>query len=186
MAILEVLGAAVGGGATGLLGTVFGRVAGYFERKEQHKRDVAKWGHDLKVRALDQKEALAARAHELNLHEINHKAKREEFEHDIVLHAQKGSYAGLNKSLDEHKVLMGNPRGSDKVIDRIRMVRPYLTFLLLVLTGLIYVFATEENRTVITAAVVYLTVTAVVWWFGDRAPSRLNTILTKVGYKNEQ
>ena len=55
------------------------------------------------------------------------------------------------------------------VIDCLRMVRPVLTFSLILLVGILYFKAVPEGRATIEASVIYLCSSSCLWWFGDRA-----------------
>jgi membrane associated rhomboid family serine protease len=59
--------------------------------------------------------------------------------------------------------------GSLWVIDLLRLVRPVLTFSLIVLVGMLYFSADMGGRATIEASVIYMCSSAVLWWFGDRA-----------------
>jgi hypothetical protein len=62
--------------------------------------------------------------------------------------------------------------GSIWVTDLLRLVRPVLTFSLIVLVGILYSQAIPEGRATIEASVIYIFSSAVLWWFGDRALRR--------------
>ena len=55
------------------------------------------------------------------------------------------------------------------VIDVLRLVRPVLTFALILLVGILYFKAAPGGRATIEASVIYMASSAVLWWFGDRA-----------------
>ena len=59
--------------------------------------------------------------------------------------------------------------GSLWVVDLLRLVRPVLTFSLIVLVGMLYFSADMGGRATIEASVIYMASSAVLWWFGDRA-----------------
>ncbi|ANS04748.1 hypothetical protein [uncultured Mediterranean phage] len=58
--------------------------------------------------------------------------------------------------------------GSQWVIDLIRLVRPCLTFLLIIIVFVIY-FSDPVGRDTIEASVIFMASTATLWWFGERA-----------------
>jgi len=82
MADLMTLGLdAAAGGVFGLIGTAFGRVTGFFERREAHRQEKARWEH------------------EYRLHELNMKSREQESRIELELAAQAGSWAGLEASI---------------------------------------------------------------------------------------
>ncbi|MBL4871592.1 MAG: hypothetical protein JKX72_11635 [Robiginitomaculum sp.] len=137
---------AAAGGLFGIFGTALGRVAGYFERKQTFHQEEKRWGHELK------------------LHELQMKAKKQETELELALEAQKGSWRGLEASLaaDANTGL-----ASQWVINMLRLVRPCLTLLLWLITA--WIFSRTQDTHIANAAV-FAATAATLWWFGDRAP----------------
>lgn len=147
MASLATLGLdAAAGGVFGLIGTALGRVAGFFERRQQHAHEAARWGHELK------------------LHELNMRARAQEAEIELAITEQAGSWHGLAASM-EADMKLGT--GSQWVIDTLRLVRPTLTLLLWLIAGSIFALTQDAG---ITEAAVFAATAATLWWFGDRAP----------------
>lgn len=142
---------AAAGGLFGLIGTAIGRVAGYFERAQTFAQEQARW------------------IHEVQLHELNMRAKAQETEAEMALIAQAGSWAGLEASLKADAAI---GQASLWVINCLRLVRPVLTFLLWVITA--WIFMRSQNAEIVDAAV-FAATAATLWWFGDRAPRRLST-----------
>lgn len=150
MADLVTLGLdAVAGGVFGIVGTALGRVAGFFERRDQNAQERARWGH------------------EYRLHELNMKARVQESEIEIELAAQAGSWAGLEASINAESA---SGVASKWVINLLRLVRPSLTFLLWLITA--GIFMQTQNQAIAEAAV-FAATAATLWWFGDRAPKPL-------------
>lgn len=137
---------AAAGGLFGILGTAFGRVAGYFERNQIHKQEQARWGHEYK------------------LHELNMQARHQETELEIALAAQQGSWKGLEASIKAEAAI---GKASLWVVNVLRLVRPLITILLWVIATLIF-FQTRDSA--IIDAAVFAATAATLWWFGDRAP----------------
>jgi hypothetical protein len=137
---------AAAGGVFGLIGTALGRVAGFFERRDENAQEKARWGH------------------EYRLHELNMKARAQESEIEIELAAQAGSWAGLKASITAEA---SSGVASRWVINLLRLVRPSLTFLLWVITAGIFV---QTQNQAIAEAAVFAATAATLWWFGDRAP----------------
>lgn len=144
---------AAAGGIFGIVGTAFGRVAAFFERKQDFEQERARWGH------------------ELLLHELQMKAKAQETEMELALAAQAGSWAGLTESLKADAAL---GQGSQWVINLLRLVRPSLTLLLWLITA--WIFGATQDSAIVEAAV-FAATAATLWWFGDRAPKPVGTAL---------
>jgi len=137
---------AAAGGLFGLVGTALGRVASFFERRQQNTHEVLRWGH------------------ELELHRLHMEARAQEAEIELAITQQKGSWAGLSASMAADAAL---GTGSQWVIDTLRLVRPTLTLLLWLISG--WIFSRTQNGDV-TEAAVFAATAATLWWFGDRAP----------------
>jgi len=147
MAQLLNLGAeAAAGGLFGILGTALGRVAGFFERRQQNKHEKDRWDH------------------EVTLHELNMKSRAQEAEIELAITQQQGSWNGLSMSLEADAKL---GTGSQWVVDTLRLVRPTLTLLLWLITAWIFM-GTQVME--IAEAAVFAATAATLWWFGDRAP----------------
>jgi len=50
--LIGLTASAAGGGVFGLLGTALGRVSGYFERRQHHAHERARWGHESELLKL--------------------------------------------------------------------------------------------------------------------------------------
>ena len=147
MADLMTLGLdAAAGGVFGLIGTAFGRITGIFERREAHKRELAKWEH------------------EYRLHELNMKSREQESRIELELENQAGSWRGLTASIEADAAI---GRASKWVINVLRLVRPLLTLLIWLITA--GIFLQTQNQSIVEAAV-FAATAATLWWFGDRAP----------------
>ena len=158
--LLGLSAAAISGGAFGVAGTALGRVIGFFERRETHAQERARWDH------------------EVRLHELQIKAGAAETERELAVLAASGSYEGLSASLAADAKLSGGYRWVDAVR---ALVRPVLTpFLWLVyLVVLLAVLSGGRNGGSAEAAglvgdfvanVAFAATAATLWWFGDRAP----------------
>ncbi len=137
---------AIAGGTFGILGTALGRVASYFERKQTFRQEEKRWGH------------------ELQLHELQMRANKQETEMELAITAQKGSWDGLRASLDADANI---GTAAQWVINVLRLVRPSLTLLLWLITA--WVFSRTQDGDIANAAV-FAATAATLWWFGDRAP----------------
>ena len=137
---------AAAGGLFGLIGTTLGRVASFFERRDENAQEKARWNH------------------EYRLHELNMQARAQESEIELELAAQAGSWKGLEASIQAEAA---SGRASLWVINLLRLVRPSLTLLLWLITA--GIFLQTQNQAIAEAAV-FAATAATLWWFGDRAP----------------
>ena len=144
--IISLGASSISGGAFGIAGTVLGRIAGYFERKQTLAHEQKKW------------------AHEVVLHDLNMKARQLETELETELANQAGSWAGLEASIKAESAI---GQGSHGVIDLLRLVRPALTLLLWLIVAAIFIITQDSD---IVKAAVFAATAATLWWFGDRAP----------------
>ena len=136
---------AAAGGIFGIVGTIMGRVAGYFERKLSFKQEQARWLHEYK------------------LHELQMQARVQETELELALAAQAGSWKGLEASIKAEAAI---GRASQWVINSLRLVRPILTLFLWVITA--WIFHITKNGAIVEAAI-FAASASTLWWFGDRA-----------------
>ncbi len=151
MAVIFGLGLdAAAGGLFGIIGTAFGRVAGYFERKQAFEHEVQRWRH------------------EYRLHELQMAADQQEAELELAITAQQGSWQGLEASIKAEAAIGA---ASKWVINMLRLVRPVLTLLLWLITA--WIFAVTQEGAIVEAAV-FAATAATLWWFGDRAPKTLS------------
>ncbi len=165
--ISDAAGSLLAGGATGLLGTVAGRLIGLFERRqdriaaaENRGFERERWAHELRLAEQSAGHEAAARAADLE------KAKEE------------AAGRALARSVEAD----AGVKASYPWVDAVRaLVRPALTLLLwLVATGIYWSlqsasgFLADAERAdlarYLTASVVYCATAATLWWFGDRAP----------------
>lgn len=151
MDIGSLLDSGLTGGLFGLLGNVAAKVLGIFETREAFAQKKEEWGHE--ERLLD----------------MQMKAKAAETEQELAVTAASGSWTGLGESL-KAETAIGT---TYPWVNAVRaLVRPALT---LGLGGFLCAafFATSGLvRAEISDSLVFAAVTAVVWWFGDRAPAK--------------
>jgi len=145
----SILDSSLTGGLFGLLGNVTNKVIGIFTAKQEFAQKKEEWGHE--ERLLD----------------MQMKAKAAETEQALAVTASSGSWSGLGESLKAETAV----GASYAWVNAVRaLVRPALT---VGLGGFLCAafFATDGTaRTAISDSLVFAAVTAVVWWFGDRAP----------------
>ena len=156
--MIEILGLFLGGGATGIAGSLLGRVFGFFERRDEHRRE-------LDLRRLDIELAQQEAASAERIAEIS-AAAQVDAAHETAL-AESYRHAAA-------RVSAPGERGVVVWADAARMLtRPVVTVGLLVLDALIY-FTTDDlglQRTLVEGAV-YYTGLALSWWFADRRAAR--------------
>lgn len=150
MDIGSFLSSAFGGGLFGLLGNVAGKVIGLVESRQAFAQKKEEWTHD--ERLLD----------------LQMKAKAAEAGQALAVAASTGSWSGLAESL---KAETGIGPAYAWVNTVRALVRPVLT---LGLGGfLCAAFFTlpqgDATRTEMSNSLIFAAVTALTWWFGDRA-----------------
>ena len=139
---MELLLSILGGGATGFLGTVFDRVFGFFEKKEERQFILEKYQLDAQERAKERESELAI-AESKNASDM--------------LVASYGHDTGVGE-------------GSQWVIDLLRLVRPFITVFLWVMVLIIWATVEVEYdfKGQIISTVLYCATAATLWWFGTR------------------
>ncbi len=149
--IIGLTASAAGGGIFGLLGTALGRVASYFERRQQHAFERSRW------------------AHETDMMHLRMKADAEEAEAARALANTAGRWDGLQASIAADAAI-----GQSYLwVNAVRgLTRPLLTMLLWVIAVGIYLGADASGRAAITETATFAATAATLWWFGDRGTSR--------------
>ena len=153
MMIEGLLTAAFGGGATGIVGSIIGKVGNWLEEKQK-----------IEAKTLEYK-------HELKLLELQGHMSAKEQENELALIGIGASRDVINASYT-HDTNFG--QASQWVINILRLVRPTLTVILIILTGLIAwkmasIETEQQSWNSLIEQVTFLTTMAVSWWFGDRA-----------------
>ena len=153
--ILGLAASAASGGLFGLAGTALGRIAGFFERKQQFAQERARWDH------------------ESALLELQMQASAQETEAEIALAETAGSWRGLEASMQAE----ANIGASYPWVNAVRgLTRPFLTLLLWLIAGVIWFGADAAGRSAITETATFAATAATLWWFGDRGPRRENKL----------
>jgi len=145
--VMETILTALLGGSTGILGTVIGKVATYFERKQ-----------DMEMR-------LAEFAHEARLQEMQMASDQLERESEQAIQ-EMATYQATRAQSYKHDDAYGKPYRW--VITLLRLVRPLLTVLLIALTAVLFFNLDQGGKNDIAQQVIFLTGMAISWWFGDR------------------
>ena len=148
--MIGLAASAAGGGVFGLFGTALGRVVGYFEQRQNMAHEERRWHH------------------EVQLLELQQSATAIEAEAELAITTQEGRWAGLTASLDAEAKIVSSYRWVDAVR---ALTRPALTILLWLIAAIIWVHASESDRSTITETATFAATAATLWWFGDRSPS---------------
>lgn len=149
--IIGIAASAASGGLFGLAGTALGRIAGFFERKQQHAHEQARWRH------------------ESALLELQMQASAQETEAEIALAETAGSWRGLEASMRADAAI----GASYAWVNAVRgLTRPFLTLLLWLIAGIIWFGADAAGRDAITETATFAATAATLWWFGDRGPRK--------------
>lgn len=144
--VVETLITAIAGGGTGLIGSVIGRIAGYFEEKQKLKRLEVELSHELKLQEMQQ---------------VENREERESEQYIADVEAQTSTLV----SSYEHDASFGNAA--------LRWVRPLLTIGLII--GTVWVYHTlpnEVTKSDVALQIVYFTGVAISWWFADRSGNK--------------
>ena len=145
---LGVAASAAGGGMFGVIGTFLGRVAGFFEARQQFEFEKARWQHDANMQRLSI-EAEAAQA-----------------DAELQRAGVEGSWSGLSESIRADAALASG----FKWVEAIRaLTRPALTLLLWLITALVFFNVDDSLKPRIVETAVFAATAATLWWFGDRS-----------------
>lgn len=146
--ITDLLLSVFGGGATGLFGSVLGRLTSIWETRQERKFVLEKYKLDAEMRA-------------------------QETERELQIIDAKVAGEALSASYKhDSKIVV-----TSSFVQSIRaLVRPVLTGFLWVLVGAIWFTLPEggEYRAEIIQSILYASTTATVWWFGDRGYQKKN------------
>ena len=145
--MLDTLMTVLTGGATGIIGSIMGKAFSFLDF----------W--------VEEKKADKDHARTLELLELQNKIGAEESERELAI-SEANAAADIRAASYTHDSATGV--GSSWVVNVLRLVRPVLTFTLIVLVGMIY-FNEPITRDMIEASCLYMMSSAVLWWFGDRA-----------------
>jgi hypothetical protein len=165
--ILGLAGSVASGGLFGLIGSGISSAFKYFQRKQEFKEQLVLREEDRK----DFKQQMEYSA--------------QETEQEIAIASAQGAWNGLNTSLDAASSI----KGKDWSSQLLRLFRPFLTTLLVAMSGYIIwmvwqaaINAKENGLTLLFTvgelkeilqyciySIIFSASTAVVWWFGDRA-----------------
>ena len=146
--MIGLAASAAGGGIFGLVGTALGRVVGFFEQRQTMAHEERRW------------------AHEVQLLELQQAASAMEAEAELEQTVQEGRWAGLTASLEADAKIAASYRWVDAVR---ALTRPALTILLWLIAAMIWLHASDADRSTITETATFAATAATLWWFGDRS-----------------
>lgn len=146
----HILGNALTGGLFGLIGNIAAKLFAYLNAKQQFAERQAQWAYGMELAKLRQPLAQAPQAPHADAAAASWLALDETLKADTTA----PSYAWVNAVRS--------------------LVRPALTLgLVIVLAFAFFAMAPgDAERGYVADSLVFAAVTAVVWWFGDRAPRR--------------
>jgi len=153
MDIGSIFDAGLTGGLFGLFGNVANKVIGIFAAKQEFAQKKEEWSHE--ERLLD----------------MQTKAKAAETEQELAVTASSGSWSGLGESLKAEAAI----GATYPWVNAVRaLVRPALTLSLagFLCAAFFALPAGDIDRSYVADSLVFAAVTAIVWWFGDRAPKK--------------
>ena len=146
--MFEIIGSVLTGGATGIIGSVIGQAGRFLETRQKLKKMALEFDQELKLQEMQ----IEARSAELE-------SERAIAEENAAATIKAASYA--------HDASYGG-----SIIGNIlRFVRPILTFMLLGFSVYVFLEALGDDviKREISNQILFLTTTAVTWWFGDRS-----------------
>lgn len=149
--LLSVGSSAVSGGLFGLIGNIATKTFGYFEAKQAFTQKQAEWTHETELLRLQMQ------------------AKAAETEQNIHVAESQGSWSGLTSSVAAE----GGITPSYAWVNAVRaLVRPVLTVGLTTFLSIAFFTLApgDLDRAYVADSLVFVAVTSIVWWFGDRAP----------------
>lgn len=153
MDITSLATSAFGGGVFGLLGNVAAKVFGFYEARQTFAQKREEWTHE--ERLLD----------------LQAKARAAETEQQLAITASSGSWSGLAESLKAETAI-----GPAYVwVNAVRaLVRPTLTIGLggFLCAAFFALPPGDATRAEVSNSLIFAAVTALTWWFGDRAPGK--------------
>ena len=149
--MIGLAASAAGGGVFGLLGTMIGRVAGYFEQRQSQAHERARWQH------------------EAHLAGLQIQARREESEAAENLAETTGRWGGLAASI-RAEAAIGDTYAWVNAVRA--LTRPVLTFLLWLITWLVFTVSPDTEQAKIVETATFAATAATLWWFGDRGAVR--------------
>lgn len=145
----DVIGSVMTGGATGILGSVIGKAFNFVDM------------------FIEEKKAAGEHTRTMEMHRLQSELRAEELENERAIVEEESAGAARAASYG----LMTNVEVPYPWVAAIlRLMRPMLTLLLVVIVW--YIYATSNDiaqQETMLQSVIYMASTAVLWWFGDRS-----------------
>lgn len=157
--MLESLLAVLGGGATGLLGTVISAGAEWLRERQRHT-------HEVELQRLEMEMVTAEAASAERIAAIERETEQTRAEHAALEASYRAATTRMSRGDSRWLVAVDVVRG---------LTRPVLTWTFVGLVGWMYFSAVTlrvEIREQIVDTVLYLSTTCVLWWFGARHVGR--------------
>ena len=152
MGFLDVIMTAITGGGFGAIGAIASKIMGVWEAKEERKNKALDFQHELAL--LDKQSAL----------------RQAETESELAI-ATAETAASLREASYAHDTRSGKPY--QWVVSILRLIRPVLTIGLLGILGSVYFYVADLSlQAEIVHAFIFMSVSSVTWWFGDRSMNR--------------
>ena len=147
--MMDMIFSVLTGGATGILGSVLGKVFNFV--------DVF----------IEEKKAKGEHERTMEMHRLQSELRAEELESELAIVQEQA--AGVAHAAS-YSMMTGVEVPYPWVAAILRLMRPTLTVMLV---GIVwYIYATSSDlaqQETIIQSVIYMSSTAVLWWFGDRA-----------------
>jgi len=187
--MLEILSAIFGGGATGLLGGVLTKIFDYYTNKQRLEQLREQWKHEeAMLEKESQRDVLIAKQEAVaKIEAAEAEAMAESFRSDKASYSASLPFAQLPPSVQKWVAI------ALVFVDFVRgITRPGLTIYLCAVSTYFYIKLQQilaqagtpisaeqafELSKMIVVAMLYLTTTAVGWWFASR--TKLNDIIQK-------
>lgn len=149
--LIGIAASTASGGIFGVFGTALGRVARYFERRQDLAHERLRW------------------AHESDLLRLQAAARHAETEAEAAIAESQARWRGLDASVTADATLAPSYRWVNAVRG---LTRPALTLLLWLITASVWLAADGSEQARIIETVTFAATAATLWWFGDRAAMR--------------
>jgi hypothetical protein len=147
--MMDMIFSVLTGGATGILGSVLGKIFNF--------ADVF----------IEEKKAKGEHERTMEMHRLQSELRADELESELAIVQEQSAGAAQVAS---YAMMTGVEVPYPWVAAILRLMRPLLTVMLV---GIVwYIYASSEDlaqQETIIQSVIYMSSTAVLWWFGDRA-----------------
>ena len=147
--MMDMIFSVLTGGATGILGSVLGKVFNFADVFIEERR--AKGEHERTI----------------EMHRVQSELRADELESELAIVQEQSAGAAQVAS---YAMMTGVEVPYPWVAAILRLMRPLLTVMLV---GIVwYIYASSDDlaqQETIIQSVIYMSSTAVLWWFGDRA-----------------